>query len=47
MLKLLKKDLKVKEDRNGNKESRAKVKTIMRILKDLDLDEPKIMKEKI
>ena len=35
----------IKEDRNGNKESRAKVKNIMKILKDLDLDEPKIIKE--
>ena len=35
----------IKEDRNGNKESRAKVKAIMRILKELDLDEPKIIKE--
>ena len=38
-------DQKRKEDRNGNKESRAKVKNIMKILKDLDLDEPKIIKE--
>ena len=35
----------IKEDRNGNKESRAKVKAIMRIFKDLDLEDPKIMKE--
>ena len=35
----------IKEDRNCNKESRNKVKNVMRILKELDLDDPKIIKE--
>ena len=35
----------IKEDRNCNKESRNKVKIVMRILKELDLFDPKIMKE--
>ena len=35
----------IKEERNGNKESREKIKGIMKILKDTDLFKPKIIKE--
>ena len=35
----------IKDDRNGNTESRPKIKRVLRILKDLDLEKPKIMKE--
>ena len=35
----------IKEERNGNCESRAKIKNIMKILKDMDLDKPQIIKE--
>ena len=33
----------IKDDRNGNTESRPKIKRVLRILKDLDLEKPKIM----
>ena len=35
----------IKQDRNGNKESRKKIKSIMRILNDMDISEPKVIKE--
>ena len=35
----------IKEDRNSNKEYRNKIKDVMRILKEIDLPEPKIIKE--
>ena len=35
----------IKEERNGNLESRSKIKSVMKILKDLDLELPKIIKE--
>ena len=35
----------IKEERNGNLESRAKIKGVMKILKDLDIEFPQIMKE--
>ena len=35
----------IKDDRNGNTESRPKIKRVLRIFKDLDLENPKIMKE--
>ena len=35
----------IKQDRNGNKESRKKIKSIMRILNDMDISDPKIIKE--
>ena len=35
----------IKEEREGNTESRNKIKRVMKILKDLDLKEPKIFKE--
>ena len=35
----------IKEDRNCNIESRPKIKTILKILYDIDLDNPKIVKE--
>ena len=35
----------IKEERNGNKESRAKIKGVMKILKDVDIEYPLIMKE--
>ena len=35
----------IKEEREGNIESRNKIKRVMKILKDLDLKEPKIIKE--
>ena len=34
----------IKQDRNGNKESRNKIKSVMRILNDIDINEPKIRK---
>ena len=36
----------IKEDRNCNTESRAKIKTILKILSDIDLTNPKIVREK-
>ena len=35
----------IKEDRNGNSESRPKIKTVLKILYDIDLDNPKIFRE--
>ena len=35
----------IKEERNGNKESRAKIKSVMKIFRDLDLEYPQIVKE--
>ena len=35
----------INEDRNGNKESRRKIKNVIEILKDLDKEHPKIVKE--
>ena len=35
----------IKEERNGNLESRAKIKGVMKILKDLDIEFPQIMKD--
>ena len=35
----------IKQDRNGNKESRKKIKSIMRILNDMDISEPEVVKE--
>ena len=36
----------IKQDRNGNKETRNKIKSIMKILNALDIMEPQIAKEK-
>ena len=36
----------IKEDRNGNIESRPKIKKILKILFDIDLGSPKIVREK-
>ena len=38
-------DKLINEDRKGNKESRRKIKNIMLILKDFDMEYPKIVKE--
>ena len=35
----------IKEERNGNLESRSRIKAVMKIFKDLDLEFPKIIKE--
>ena len=35
----------IKNERNENKESRVKIKTILKILNDIDLEDPKIVKE--
>ena len=35
----------IKEERNGNLESRSRIKKVMKILKDLDLEMPRIIKE--
>ena len=35
----------IKEDRNGNSEVRPTIKRVLKIFKDLDLENPKIMKE--
>ena len=35
----------IKQDRNGNKESRNKIKSIIKILNDIDIDKPKITME--
>ena len=35
----------IKQDRNGNKESRNKIKSIMKILNNIDINEPKIINE--
>jgi hypothetical protein len=35
----------IKQDRNGNKETRSKIKSIMKILNALDITEPAIRKE--